>query len=134
MKVEVIMTAVLLLTMVVAVAQPATNKATPGLKRQTSERPGYLSKTELARIVAGIRRIEGDRYYGVRSLKVTSEAQAKRVAETSVRNAWQRWHQAGKPGKFGDYFAARWCPASADPVGNRNWRRNWRLIVGDVRV
>jgi hypothetical protein len=123
----------LLLATVVAGAQAATNN---NARAQTPfrERPGTISANELNRIVAGIRRIEGDRYYGVRSIKVKSEAQAKRVTETSVRNAWQRWQKAGRPGAFGDFFAARWCPVAADPVGNRNWRRNWRLIVGEVRA
>ncbi len=128
------MTAALLLVTVVAGAQPATNNKPPGLNRPNTERPGTISKTELNRVVAGIRRIEGNRFYGVRSIKVKTEAEAKRITENSVRNSWQRWHQAGRPGTFGDFFAARWCPAASDPVGHRNWKRNWRLIVGEVKV
>lgn len=62
--------------------------------------------------------------YGVKSVKVSSVAEARRVTVNSVRNNWVRWHAAGKPEPFVQFMARRWCPPSADPVGHRNWVKN----------
>jgi hypothetical protein len=48
----------------------------------------------------------------------------------TIRNNHTRWIRAGKPGKFLDFLADRYCPKSADPVGNRNWKKNVRSISG----
>lgn len=82
-----------------------------------------LTSDELVRRAGIIRVIEGDRYYGVRSIKVTSEAQAFRITTNSICKSHARWEKAGRPGEFVDFFAARWCPV---PAGNRNWRKNAR--------
>jgi len=89
-------------------------------------RAAPLTSDELVRKAGIIRVIEGDRFYGVRSIKVTSEAQAFRITTNSICKSHARWERAGRPGEFVDFFAARWCPAKSDPVGNRNWRRNAR--------
>lgn len=62
--------------------------------------------------------------YGVKSVKVKDAAEARRVTINSVNNNWRRWEQAGKPGEFIPFMAARWCPVAADPVGNKNWTAN----------
>lgn len=65
--------------------------------------------------------------YGVKSVKVSSVAEARRVTLVSVRNNWSRWERAGKPEPFVTFFAKRWCPVGAenDPQGlNKNWIRN----------
>lgn len=85
-----------------------------------------LTSAELVRKAAIVRVVEGDRFYGVRSIKVTNEAQAFRIATNSICKSHARWEKAGRPGEFVDFFAARWCPVASDPVGNRNWRRNAR--------
>lgn len=70
--------------------------------------------------------------YGVLSVKVNGEAEARRVCLNSIRNSRQRWYKAGCPGDWLAYFAKRWCPvgASNDPTGlNSNWLRNVRAIL-----
>lgn len=62
--------------------------------------------------------------YGVKSVKVSGEAEARRVTINSVNNNWRRWEQANKPVPFVQFMALRWCPPSADPVGHTNWVRN----------
>jgi len=62
--------------------------------------------------------------YGVKSVKVSGEAEARRVTINSINNGWKRWEAAGKPEPFTIHFARRWCPPSADPVGFRNWTNN----------
>ena len=92
-----------------------------------------LSTAELNRIADAIYRIEGGaktRYpYGVKSVKTSDP---RRVTINSIHNNYARWQKVGKPGYFGDFMASRWCPESADPVGNKNWKANFRKLVGKV--
>ena len=67
--------------------------------------------------------------YGILSVKVRDAAHARRVCLTTVRNNWLRWETAGKTGAFVDFLADRYCPPSADPAGNRNWKRNVRFFL-----
>lgn len=70
--------------------------------------------------------------YGVKSIKppasVKTQAQrrqwARRITINSINNNWKRWELSGKPGRFEHFMADRWCPASSDPQGNRNWKKN----------
>jgi hypothetical protein len=68
--------------------------------------------------------------YGVKSVKAKNAAEARRITINSVKNNWRRWEQAGKPGEFAPFMAARWCPAAADPTGNKNWTRNVTKFMG----
>ena len=88
-----------------------------------SLRASDLTSAELVRKAAIVRIVEGDRFYGVRSIKVTDETQAFRVTTNSICKSHARWEKAGRPGEFVDFFAARWCP---HPVGNPRWRKNAR--------
>jgi hypothetical protein len=86
-----------------------------------------LPQREADRIVAAIYRAEGPRHpYGILSVRVTSREQARRVCLRTVQNTHGRWIRAGRPGRFLDFLADRYCPPSVDPVGNANWRRNVR--------
>ena len=67
--------------------------------------------------------------YGILSVKVNSEAAARRVCLRTIRNNRRRWDQAGSPGEYLDFLADRYCPLQADPVGNRNWKRNVRALL-----
>lgn len=67
--------------------------------------------------------------YGVLSIKVRDKEHAKQIVFNSIRNNWKRWHQAGKPNDFVSFMADRWCPPSADPVGNRNWKKNVKYFL-----
>jgi hypothetical protein len=56
----------------------------------------------------------------------TLDIQAGWAAATIVKNR-VRWELAGKPGGPGGfitYLADRYCPASTDPTGNKNWIHN----------
>lgn len=67
--------------------------------------------------------------YGILSVKVRDASEARAVCVRTVAHSLARWQAAGQPGDFVDWLAATYCPASADPVGNRNWRRNMRMIL-----
>ncbi len=62
--------------------------------------------------------------YGILSVKVRDEKEAREVCLRSIRNNWLRWEKSGKPGTFVDFMADRWCPPSADYQGNLNWKKN----------
>ena len=75
--------------------------------------------------------------YGILSVKVKNEADARRICINTIRNNITRWEKAGKPGDYIDFLANRYCPPSADPIGNRNWKKNVKAIynteISDVR-
>ena len=62
--------------------------------------------------------------YGILSMKVSSSAMARKICMTTIRNSRARWLKAGRPGDELDFLADRYCPPSADPVGNRRWKIN----------
>jgi len=80
------------------------------------------------KMVQAIYRAEGGEKtrfpYGVMSVKCASKADAERVCRNTVVNNWNRWIKAGQPGEFVVYLAGKYCPVSADPVGNRRWIAN----------
>lgn len=67
--------------------------------------------------------------YGILSVKVSNEAEARKVCLRTIRHAWIDY-QIDKP-KYGfiDYLGDRYCPPSVDPVGNRNWKRNVKFFL-----
>ena len=70
--------------------------------------------------------------YGVLSVRVSGEVEARRVCLNSIRNSRHRWERAGRPGDWLVYFGQRWCPVGAenDPAGfNQNWVRNVRYFL-----
>ena len=93
-----------------------------------------LPEAEVNRLADAIYRAEGGSKarvpYGILSVRVANEAEARRVCERSIVNNYTRWQKAGKPGEFISFMADRWCPASADPCGNVNWKNNVRKIYG----
>ena len=90
--------------------------------------PALAGHPDPGRLADAIYRAEGGAKarspYGVLSVKVKDQADARRVVLISIQNNWKRWEKAGRPGEFIDHMADRWCPASSDPVGNRNWKSN----------
>lgn len=62
--------------------------------------------------------------YGILSVKVKDEAEARRVAINTARNNFKRWEKAGKPGTYIEFLANRYVPPTADPRGNKNWKVN----------
>ena len=67
--------------------------------------------------------------YGILSIKVRDEAHARRICLNTIKNNRVRWIKAGQPGAFLDYLADRYCPRSADPIGNKNWKANIKRLV-----
>lgn len=67
--------------------------------------------------------------YGILSVPVRDEAHARRICLNTIRNNRIRWIKAGQPGAFLDYLADRYCPRSADPIGNKNWKANIKRLV-----
>lgn len=59
--------------------------------------------------------------YGIKSVKTDNPRQ---VCINTVRNNIRRWNERGGMGCFIDFLGDRYCPASCDPDGNRNWKRN----------
>lgn len=62
--------------------------------------------------------------YGILSIKVRDAAHGRKICLNTIRNSRTRWIKSGRPGDELDFLANRYCPPSADPVGNRNWKRN----------
>ena len=69
--------------------------------------------------------------YGILSIKVRDASHARRICLATIRNNRIRWEKAGRPGAFLDYLADKYCPRSADPVGNKNWKRNIHKLVNE---
>lgn len=93
-----------------------------------------LTLTEQNRIADVIYRIEGgDKAkapYGVLSVKTKNKAEARKICLASIRNNWNRFLAQTNETNYFYLFADRWCPKSADPVGNANWRKNVVQILG----
>jgi len=65
--------------------------------------------------------------YGILSVKVANESEARQVCLNTVRNNWRRWEDAGKPGEYLQFLRDRYAPIGAknDPKGlNKNWLKN----------
>lgn len=89
---------------------------------------------DVDRFVEAIRITEGvhsKHPYGVLSVKVSTIEDAKRVCTQTVTNNWKRWQKAGCPGLYITFIANRYCPPSADPKGNINWKKNVTKFYGE---
>lgn len=93
-------------------------------------------KIPAGRVADAIRIAEGihSRHpYGVLSVRVSGEAEARRVCLNSIRNSRQRWEKAGRPGDWLRYFSRRWAPVDNcpnDPTRlNKNWLKNVRYFL-----
>ena len=85
------------------------------------------------KIADAIYRIEGGKKaefpYGIRSVKVKDEAEARRVCINTIRNNYARWVAAGRPIDFLTFLGDHYCPKASDPVGHDNWVRNIHKII-----
>lgn len=84
-----------------------------------------LSKIDLDRLANAINWAENSpKYpYGIRSIKVKNEAEARTICLNSIRNAHERWKAAGKPGSFISFLGSRYAPISSHKL-NLNWVKN----------
>ena len=65
--------------------------------------------------------------YGILSVKVSGEAEARRVCYNTVKNNWYRWDRAGRKGLFIDFLGSKYAPIGTknDPKNlNKNWIRS----------
>lgn len=89
---------------------------------------GRMPEAEAARYADAIYRAEGGSRakspYGILSVRVSGHDEARRVCIRTIQNTHDRWVRAGRPGYYVYYLADRYCPPSADPIGNANWKRN----------
>lgn len=99
-----------------------------------------MPQAEAERIADAIYVAEGGakakKPYGILSVKVANEAEARRVAVNTIRNNWKRWHDAGKPGEYLEFLAKRYAPVGAenDPQGlNKNWLKNVRAGLAKTK-
>ncbi len=67
--------------------------------------------------------------HGILAVPVRNAAQARAVCLRTIRHAWTDWLAAGRPGDFLDFLGDRYCPPSADPVGNRHWKHNVHALL-----
>ena len=67
--------------------------------------------------------------YGILGVPVHGAAEARQVCLRTIDTNRARWTAAGAPGDFIDFLGNVYCPPSADPTGNRNWRHNVKAIV-----
>jgi hypothetical protein len=93
-----------------------------------------INTNYLNKVVKAIYQVEGGaktKYpYGIKSINTHGDvAKAKRICENTVRNNYARWIKAGREGSFLDFLADRYCPPSADPQGNVNWKKNIHKLV-----
>lgn len=87
-------------------------------------------------LLSAIDRAEGGnkarKPYGVLSTPVKDKADARQIALNTVKNNYQRWNAAGKPGDYISFLASRYVPASDDPVGHKNWVKNVPAIYAQL--
>ncbi len=79
-----------------------------------------------------IKRVENStKYpYGIKSIDTKGNAaKARRICINTVKNNYIRWQNAGNQGEYVDFLANVYCPISADPVGNKNWKKNIRAFL-----
>ena len=76
------------------------------------------------RLADAIKVAEGNRHpYGILSVKVKDEADARRICLNTIRNNQKRFGNVSDA-DFILKMADRYCPKKSDPLGNANWKRN----------
>lgn len=85
-----------------------------------------LPDNEAKRFVRAIRKAEGNPNHGILSIRTRNP---ERACFVTVQNTHDRWLAAGRPGRFLDFLARRYCPPSVDRVGHRNWKKNVRFFL-----
>lgn len=114
------------------------NKAASDGAGKQYEKPKTFSNIEefVSKMADAIYKAEGGTKarspYGVLSVKVKNKQDAERITKTSIRNNLNRWRASDKSKEFIDFMADRWCPSSADPKGNVNWKKNVKQMMPKI--
>jgi hypothetical protein len=94
---------------------------------------GELRKSDKDKIADAIYRIEGGRKakvpYGILSLPVRGEPHARQICINTIQNNWKRWQQTDGINYF-EFLGNRYCPPSADAIGNARWKTNIQSVLG----
>lgn len=73
--------------------------------------------------------------YGILSVPVRSEAEARQVCLRTIRRRHILWEKAGRPGDFILYLASTYAPVKGVPKStaklNRNWPKNVNHFLHD---
>ena len=88
---------------------------------------GSLSVADQNRIADAIYKVEGSRHpYGILSIKTSHPRQ---VCIRTISNNFTRWQKSSEDNYF-VFLADRYCPPSADRVGNKRWKTNITKLLG----
>ena len=97
-------------------------------------------------ILLAIRKAENGgpgREFGVLHPKCLAEIEIHPQDSLNIQAGWSaatiiknrlRWKVAGRPGEFIDFLADRYCPASADPQDNKNWKANVKYFYNKFKM
>ena len=89
-----------------------------------------INSNYLNRVVSAIYVIEGGANtkwpYGIKSIKTNNP---EKICRNTVSHNYLRWQKSGKTNDFLTFLGNRYCPASDDPVGNKNWINNIHKLV-----
>ena len=96
--------------------------------------PKGITPQEVQKIADAIYRIEGGtkarKPFGILSVRCDGYAECRRICENTIRNNHKRWLKLDRNhADFLTFLAGRYCPASADPVGHKNWIKNMRRML-----
>lgn len=101
--------------------------------------PAHAEEIDIQKYVNAIYKAEGGdkaQYpYGIRSVKCSTKAECRKIAENTVRNNIKRYREYGHKthATYLEFLASRYAPigASNDPKNlNSNWLRNVRYFLG----
>lgn len=68
--------------------------------------------------------------YGIKSIHVVNALQARKICKNTVGHAWNDFEGSKADLRaFVGFLADRYCPISADPIGNRNWKHNMIALM-----
>ncbi len=119
-----------------ALAQYNKGISRPATKQELFAQPNLALTPDVDKIIgrlspkfnAAVKVAEGnEKNFGVLSVETDSPDEADKVLNTSIKNNFVRWLQAGQPSTFVDFFQQRWAPlgVSNDPNNlNQNWAGN----------
>jgi len=102
-----------------------SSEAQPAKKSRFAPMSDAQLETKYGKIADAIYKVEGGAKtkhpYGVLSIKTDNP---RHVCLVTIYHNEVRWQDAGGNGDYLDYLANVYCPKSADPVGNKNWKTN----------
>lgn len=97
-----------------------------------------MSPADAEKIADAIYKVEGGKRakapYGILSVKVKNEQEARKVCLNTIRNNFKRWNKTKKELDYFEFLGNRYAPIGAanDPKSlNKNWINNIKKILGN---